>query len=131
MKPTTGQRSPRVDRVKARRTFDRLGRPDGRGRSGTLVVRFVAEPDWARPQVAYAVGRRVGPAVVRNRLRRRLRSIVAQGAADLRPGAYMVSAGPEGPLLGFEELRMAMGQALEKAMKGAGSTGRVDRRRAS
>jgi ribonuclease P protein component len=53
--------------------------------------------------------------VVRNRLRRRLRSIVAELGPELPPGAYLVSTGPGVTGLRFDELRMAMGRALESA----------------
>lgn len=54
--------------------------------------------------MAYTIGRRVGPAVVRNRLRRRLRMIMRQAAAELRPGAYLVSAAPAAADLPYVEL---------------------------
>ena len=67
--------------------------------------------------MAYAITHRVGNAVARNRLRRRLRAIVSEQAPTLPVGAYVVSTGPGGPLLGFDELKVAMSQALEKATK--------------
>jgi ribonuclease P protein component len=43
--------------------------------------------------VAYAIGRRFGTAVERNRARRRLRAAVAVGAGELCPGgAYLFAA---------------------------------------
>ena len=49
------------------------------------------------PAVAFAIGRRVGPAVVRNRLRRRLRHELRDmaRAGDLADGCYLVGLGPE------------------------------------
>ncbi len=44
------------------------------------------------PQVAFAIGRPVGSAVARNRVRRRLRSLLAE--ADLPNGLYLVGATP-------------------------------------
>lgn len=67
--------------------------------------------------MAYAIGRRVGGAVVRNRLRRRLRSIVS--AAALRPGAYLVGAGPEAAALEFGELQAVVSQALQDVSEAA------------
>jgi RNase P protein component len=42
--------------------------------------------------VAYAFGRAIGPAAVRNRLRRRLRELLA--GASLPPGLYLIGAQP-------------------------------------
>ncbi len=84
---------------------------------------FVEEKSWSSVEMAYVIGRRVGTAVTRNRLRRRLRALVAERASDLAPGAYVVRAGPEAAALDFDELGMAMGRALERAMMG-----RSDRR---
>ncbi len=65
--------------------------------------------------MAYAINRRVGNAVVRNRLRRRLRAIRAEQASARPVGAYVVRTGPGGSQLGFDELKVAMSQALERA----------------
>jgi len=43
------------------------------------------------PRVAFAVGRRVGSAVTRNRVRRQLRAATAEIARGLPPGAYLVA----------------------------------------
>lgn len=54
--------------------------------------------------MAYAVGG-VGNAVVRNRLRRRLRAAVAGAEAELTPGgAYLVSARREALTMPFDTL---------------------------
>jgi len=45
----------------------------------------------APPRLAYAVGRRVGTAVDRNQLRRRLRAAAGELAPDLSGGAYLVA----------------------------------------
>ena len=42
--------------------------------------------------MAYALGRAIGPAVVRNRLRRRLRAELAH--TSLPPGLYLIGAQP-------------------------------------
>jgi ribonuclease P protein component len=78
-------------------------------------VSFVARPAWDRSQVAYAVGRKVGNAVQRNRLRRRMRAVMADRAAGLVVGAYLVRSADGGPALDFDELKVAMSQALDKA----------------
>jgi ribonuclease P protein component len=67
--------------------------------------------------VAYAVGKRVGKAVVRNHLRRRLRSVV-DGAADLEPGAYLVVVEPGASRLSYEDLRTKVVTAMTAASGG-------------
>ena len=62
------------------------------------------------PRVAYAVGRAVGPAVTRNRLKRRLRARVAE--LPLAPGTYLVSAGPSASTLSEQALRADLEAAL-------------------
>ena len=65
-------------------------------RAGALWCTWIADPDAAPPRVAYAIGRAVGGAVVRNRLRRQLRARVAAAARDdaIGPGWYLVGAAP-------------------------------------
>ncbi len=59
-----------------------------------VTLTHVASSTDSPPRVAYVVGRRVGSAVERNRVRRRLRAIVRDIAADpgLAPGAYLIGA---------------------------------------
>ncbi len=50
-------------------------------------------PNSEPPRVAFSVGRSVGDAVTRNRVRRRLRAAVREHARTLVPGAaYLVGA---------------------------------------
>jgi len=42
------------------------------------------------PQVGYAIGKKVGNAVVRNRIRRRLHPIIVAEAPRLSPGIYLI-----------------------------------------
>lgn len=68
------------------------------------------------PRVAYAVGKRVGPAVVRNRVRRRLRAAAFIHRAELQPGgAYLFGAAPAAATAPFAEIDAAMGQLLAVA----------------
>ena len=104
--------------------FAALARPRDHGgtrrRSGPVTVAFVPAPGGevpARPCVAFAIGRRVGPAVVRNRLRRRLRDELGRlaRAQQLPAGAYLIALAPpaaalDGPAL-RGHLRIALGVA--------------------
>ena len=105
----------RVGPVRSRRTFEALRTSSRRGRAGPISVSFIEQPSCSRAEMAFAINRRVGNAVVRNRLRRRLKAIASERATRLPVGAYMVHTGPAGPGLTFEELRTAMSQALERA----------------
>ena len=68
------------------------------------------------PRVAYAVGRRVGNAVVRNRIRRRLRAATQAHRAELQPGgAYLFGAAPSAYSAPYAEIDAAMGQLLAAA----------------
>jgi ribonuclease P protein component len=109
-----------VGRVRSRGTFDALHRSSVRGRSGPVTVTYVVQKSWSRSEVAYAISRQVGSAVVRNRLRRRLRSIMTEMAPSLPVGAYGIRVGVGAPALGFDELRAATVRALEKAGGRAG-----------
>ena len=68
----------------------------------------------AHPCVAFSIGRRVGPAVVRNRLRRRLRDEVARLARDdlVPTGAYLVGLSPAAATLDGPTLRRHLRTAL-------------------
>jgi ribonuclease P protein component len=120
--PLRPRGSAAVGTVRSRRTFEALRRSSVRGRSGPVTVMYVVQKSWSRSEVAYAISRQVGSAVVRNRLRRRLRSIVAETAPSLPVGAYGIRAGAGAPELGFDDLRTATVRALEKAGSRAAST---------
>jgi ribonuclease P protein component len=77
-----------------------------------LTVTFVDTSPSDPPQVAYAIGSKVGGAVVRNRLRRRLRAIAHEAAPQLPKGAYLITAAPAAADLTFGELRTIMREML-------------------
>jgi len=65
------------------------------------------------PAVAYAVGRRTGSAVQRNRLRRRLRAATRERADLLQPDtAYLVGVDPTAATMSFDALSDALARAL-------------------
>ena len=71
----------------------------------TVLLASPAE-DRARVQVGWAIGRRVGTAVTRNRLRRRLRALLADEHREmpLPSGAYVFRADPAAAGLTFAGL---------------------------
>jgi ribonuclease P protein component len=69
--------------------------------------------------VAYAIGRRVGSAVDRNRVRRRLRAAVSAHAADLlEGGAYLFEAERSVLTLGFADLCASVGTLIRGVRDG-------------
>ncbi len=102
-------------RIRDRSTFEALRRQGRRSRRGHVTVTYVAAGDEPVARVAYAVGRRAGGAVERNRLRRRLRAAVSDTAGSLRPGAYLVAAGRGTSTLSFEDLKADVTAAMRAA----------------
>ncbi len=63
--------------------------------------------------MGYTIGRRVGPAVVRNRVRRRLRMVMREASPGLRPGAYLVGVAPAAAHLTYAQLKAVVTEALK------------------
>lgn len=78
-------------RIRDRSTFSALRRAR-RVTRGLLTVAWLAEENAAPPRLAFAISRKVGPAVSRNRVRRRLRELARQ--TGLAPGAWLVIVSP-------------------------------------
>ena len=104
------------DRVRTRRQFALFATPTGRGQSGSLRISFVAEsPEVGSVAVAYAISRKVGNAVVRNRIRRRLRALIDGLDPQPKPGKYLIRCGNETGKLSYEELQRHLRESLDRA----------------
>jgi ribonuclease P protein component len=68
------------------------------------------------PRVAFAIGRRVGGAVGRNRLRRRLRELARVSA--LPGGTWLIGAGEGAASASFGELSSWFGAAVASLVGG-------------
>jgi ribonuclease P protein component len=99
-------------RVRDRSTFTALHRSGRRVRRGPITITWLPGDPAEPPRVAYAVGRKVGGAASRNRVRRRLRAITREVRPLLRPGAYLISAAPEVARLSYPDLRTTVTEAL-------------------
>jgi ribonuclease P protein component len=108
-------------RIRDRRTFRALRADGTRQRSGPVQVTVLPDPEAgvdgraAAPRLAFAIGRPVGPAVVRNRLRRQLRARARD--LDLAHGAYLVHLSPAAAGLPGA----ALGTHLEEALRVQGA----------
>jgi ribonuclease P protein component len=104
-----------IDRVRERDAFVRLRRDGVRVRTDPLWCSFVLDPDLVPPQVAFAIGRAVGSAVSRNRLRRRLRALLAN--SDVPPGLYLIGARTPVCEHTFAELERSLTSLLDKVRR--------------
>jgi ribonuclease P protein component len=102
--------------VHGRRVFAELRRSRRRVFAGPVRVQFlpVTKAEEAR-RVAFAVPRKVGSAVARNRCRRRLRAVVAENAASIPAGIYLVAIDQGVRDLPFQELRARVIEAMQRA----------------
>ena len=73
------------------------------------------------PLVGYALGRHVGSAVIRNRLRRQLRELVKNHEGRLSPGYYVISAGPKAAGQSSSVLGGSLAHLVDKCSQGAGA----------
>jgi ribonuclease P protein component len=95
-------------------------------RRRSLWCSYLPDPADVPPRVAFAIGRKVGPAVVRNRLRRQIRAVLNeadsnQTSADaLAPGSYLFGAHPSVTELSFAQLRREVLDLVAGAQRVAG-----------
>lgn len=121
---------PATARLRQRTEFGRAVSRGSRGRSGLLVVHL----DHARPEervpadtarVGFVVNKSVGSAVVRNRVRRRLRHVVRARLCSLPPDVLLVvRALPQSATASSAALAGALERALHSVI---GKDGRVTR----
>jgi ribonuclease P protein component len=64
--------------------------------------------------VAYAIGRAVGPAVTRNRIRRRLRALLRARSTQLEPGLYLIGVRSAAAPPSFDELTFDLDRLLRR-----------------
>jgi ribonuclease P protein component len=88
--------------------FDRF-RTDGRRfRHGLVRCTWISDAAAVPPRVGYGIGRAAGGAVVRNRVRRRLRAAVRAEADVFPPGWYLLSAGSAAATAEYGSLRASV-----------------------
>ena len=102
-------------RVSTRRRFAEFATPTGRGKSGTLRIVFVEHSDQGSCDVAYAISRKVGNAVQRNKIRRRIRAAMDSFSPAPRPGLYLIKCANGTGQLSYDELEQHLRAALQRA----------------
>ena len=94
-----GPRSPvgLIWRIRDRRSFIELRRHGRRARHGCVAMTFLPAPPGAPvepPRGGFALPRKVGTAVVRNRLRRQVQAHLRSVAPTMAAGTYLISLQP-------------------------------------
>ncbi len=99
-----------IGRIRERHGFDRLARDGTRIRRSALWCTWCPDPDSTATFVAFAIGRAFGPAVQRNRIRRRLRALLREidRMEPLPTGLLLIGAQPELIELTFDQLRLRL-----------------------
>ncbi len=110
---------PRSRVIRHRAVFDATRHRGKRITSRHLVLNFLVRDETAPSEtgtVAFLTPKRLGPATVRNRLRRRMREIYRRELARLEETAWLVwIARPSAVDLSFDELKLAMRALRERA----------------
>ena len=105
-------------RIRERGAFQRLAADGQRARAGVLWCTYLLDPPGTTtpPRVAYALGRALGPAVARNRVRRRLRAGLAAASSEglVPAGSYLVGAQPTAVSSSYDELMFDLHQLLSR-----------------
>jgi ribonuclease P protein component len=105
-----------IGRIHERSIVARLRREGSFVRSGPLWCSVLLDPSLSHAHVAYALGRPVGSAVSRNRLRRQMRAVVATDAgSSLAPGWYLFGADAPALAMTFAELSTALPALADRA----------------
>jgi ribonuclease P protein component len=106
-----------IDAITDRADFRALRSSRCRGASGPVAVVVMERPSADRAAVAFALPRRVGSAVTRNRVRRRLREICRDltQSGELPVGSYLFTTRGDCTQIRFTTLRGHVLTAVQRA----------------
>ena len=114
----------RDQRLRKAAEFQRVRERAPRGWPHPLLVVYVAPNELDHTRVGISVSRRVGNAVVRNRVRRRIREVLRARLERLPSGLDMVViARPPSAAATWAELNQAIDSVLQRAGLGLAATG--------
>jgi ribonuclease P protein component len=120
---TPNRRFPRAARIRERWEFNRIHQEALSVHTGSFSVLALPAVSGARARLGCAIGKKVGNAVVRNRVRRMLRALFRELQGDLPAADFVVVVRPEAALHQNvasvrAELEPALRTAGNKAMRG-------------
>lgn len=84
-----------IGRIRHREVFSRLSKEGTYVRSHGLWCSLLLDTSLENAHIGYAIGRQVGGAVERNRIKRQLRALFGAKSSQLRPGWYLVGVTPK------------------------------------
>ena len=84
-----------IGRIRHREVFSRLSKEGTYVRSHGLWCSLLLDNSLENAHIGYAIGRQVGGAVERNRIKRQLRVLFAARSSQLRPGWYLIGVTPK------------------------------------
>ena len=113
---THPERVQKRNRLRTHRDFERATKAGARVSRPEFVLYHAAGEGSPVPRIGFAVGKRIGGAVVRNRVRRRLREAVRPLIGRLAACDVVIVARPAAVGAGVEDL----GRAIAQAASGAG-----------
>jgi ribonuclease P protein component len=107
---------PQLWRISDRSSFQELRRHGRRARRGPITVTWLADGP-PHPRAGFVVGKAAGGAVVRNRIKRRLRAGLRdlQASNRLPLGTYLVGAGAEAAQMPWSALVSELGATVSAA----------------
>lgn len=113
---------PALDMLRSRLDFAAL-QSDSRGRTDQLLVLRYRRNGLDRTRYGISTGRRIGGAVVRNRIRRRLRHLLAGRHGEVAPGwDVLIIARPPAATAAYDDLSTSLGRLVRQAGLTKGDT---------
>jgi ribonuclease P protein component len=107
---------PAERRLRRREDFTATVRHGRRAAATGLVVHVLSRPTATPSRAGFIVGRSVGPAVDRNRLRRQLRHLLVPRLGSLPTGTdVVVRVTPAAATVGRRRLATTLDQVLDRA----------------
>lgn len=110
----------RIGRISQKSDFQRLAENGKRSRSANFVVVFVEDETMSMPAVAFSIPKKLGKAVVRNRIRRRLRAVVSELVDQVPLGLYLIQARNGSAEVGVQQLRTTLAGLICLPRSGVG-----------
>lgn len=76
---------------------------------------YASDDELTHPRVAFAIGRRAGTAVQRNRLRRRIQALLRELDDSMAPGRYLFGARRPAANMSYAEISADVRHLIDRA----------------